>query len=81
MTSSPSIQLFPDTGFISFGFNSGVPVGGGEQKVRGRQTARERRETQGWKEEKIEKGLGRWLSRLSACYTSFRTGVRSLAPT
>lgn len=80
MTSSPSIQLFPDTGFISFGFNSGVPVGGGEQRVKGRQTARERRET-GVELGENREGTGRWLSRPSACYTSFRTGVHSLAPT
>lgn len=36
MTSSPSIQLFPDMGFISLGFNSGVPVGGGDHsRMRG----------------------------------------------
>lgn len=51
MTSSPSVQLSPDLGFISFGFNSGAPVDGREEQP----SEREPREG---KEEKIG-GTGR----------------------
>lgn len=48
MTSSPSVQLVPDLGFISFGFNSGAPVGGKEVQ-------HSEWETREGKEEKIER--------------------------
>lgn len=54
MTSSPSVQLLPDLGIISFGFNSGAPVGG-------REVQHIEWETRESKEEKTERrdGAGR----------------------
>lgn len=75
MTSSPSVQLFPDLGIISFGFNSGAPVGDREAQHSEWETREE------GKEEKTERRDWEEAQGIKCLLFKSEDLVRSSAPT